>query len=49
MYLKDELVEFLLRADKKEESFLKAQQYNVMDSYAEHMKEFTLEERLRIA
>ncbi|EGR31945.1 WD repeat protein [Ichthyophthirius multifiliis] len=45
----DEHVEFMILAGKKEEAFLKAQQYNVMDSYADNMKEFTLEERLRIA
>ncbi|EAR82687.2 WD40 repeat protein (macronuclear) [Tetrahymena thermophila SB210] len=44
-----ELVEFLLKAGKKEEAFQKAQQYNVMDAYSDNMKDFTLEERLRIA
>lgn len=42
-------MEFLLLAGKKEESFTKAQQYNVMDAYADNMKDFTVEERLRIA
>jgi WD repeat-containing protein 19 len=36
-------------AGKKEEAFALAQNYNEMDSYVEHMKAFSLEERLRVA
>lgn len=36
-------------ASKKEEAFALGQNCNEMDSYVEHMKAFTLEERLRVA
>lgn len=47
--LKNEAVEFLIMANKKEEAFVMAQANNEMDAYAEHMKDFTMEERQRIA
>ncbi|CAK84014.1 unnamed protein product (macronuclear) [Paramecium tetraurelia] len=46
---KAEAVEFLILAEKKEQAFALAQNYNEMDSYVEHMKAFSLEERLQVA
>lgn len=46
---KAEAVEFLIMAGKKEEAFTLAQTHGEMDGYSEHMKTFTLEERLRVA
>ncbi|CAD8104509.1 unnamed protein product [Paramecium primaurelia] len=46
---KAEAVEFLILAEKKEQAFALAQNFNEMDSYVEHMKAFSLEERLQVA
>lgn len=46
---KAEAIEFLIMAGKKEEAFALAQTHAEMDAYAEHMKAFSLEERLKVA
>lgn len=46
---KAEAIEFLILAGKKEEAFTIAQTHGEMDVYAEHLKNFTLEDRLKVA